>query len=189
MAIAILALTAASARADEPLRWNFQDGQRLAYSVVQEMTISGTAGPAGDLKNTTRQQMDIAWEVQSVNDAGDAVVRHRFERIRSQMTLPTGGLEFDSAAEGPPTGMAAIGDLAPPEAFQTLFLPGFPVLPDGAVEPGQKWSTKIAAELPMAGRLHSTTMKHAATIETTAGDRRTEQKIELIIEVKPRPPR
>jgi hypothetical protein len=102
-----LASSIASVQADEPLRWRFQPGQTLSYSLVQEMTISG-GGAGGELRNTASQQFDITWEVQSVSDAGDALIWHRFDRIRSKMTLPTGGLEYDSATPGPPTGMAAI---------------------------------------------------------------------------------
>lgn len=99
---------AASARADEPLRWKLRAGDKLNYSIVQDMNISGVGGAAGDLANESHQQLDVTWEVASVSDAGEATIRLRFDRIRTKMTLPMGGLEYDSAAAGPALGMAAI---------------------------------------------------------------------------------
>jgi hypothetical protein len=44
---------------------------------------------------------------------------------------------------------AMIGDLKQPERFQTLFLPGFPLLPpERSPSPGYQWQSKAAAELP-----------------------------------------
>lgn len=185
------------ARADEPIRWKLQSGAQLGYSIVQEMTISGGEGDADKLQNKSRQQLDITWQVKGVNAAGEPVIGHRFNRIRSQMTLPTGHLEYDSAAAGPPSGMAAInaplyaalikspveitlwadgrtksvqvpeavkaalkkvptstaiGDLADAERFQALFLPGFPYLPNGQIEPGLQWSIKSNTDLTSAGK-------------------------------------
>jgi hypothetical protein len=105
---AIFSFAIAPVRADEPLRWKFQPGQQLRYSVIQAMTISGGADADSASQNTTRQQIDMTWQVKSVADSGDAVIELSFDRIRSKMTLPTGGLEYDSDASGPPSGMAAI---------------------------------------------------------------------------------
>jgi hypothetical protein len=96
------------ARGDGPLRWKFAAGDKISYSIVQEMNISGTGEVAGELKNESRQQLDVTWEVDRVTSEGQATVRLRFNRIRSKMTLPVGGLEYDSDAKGPAMGMAAI---------------------------------------------------------------------------------
>jgi hypothetical protein len=96
------------ARADGPLRWKFAAGDKIGYSIVQEMNISGTGQVAGELENQSRQQLDVTWEVDRVSSAEEATVRLRFNRIRSKMTLPIGGLEYDSDAKGPAMGMAAI---------------------------------------------------------------------------------
>lgn len=99
--------SATAVHADEPLRWKFQPGQRLSYGIVQEMVISG-GDPAGELDNNSRQQLDVTWEIERVDAEGTAALRLKFDRIRTKMTLPIGGLEYDSAAKGPATGMAAI---------------------------------------------------------------------------------
>jgi len=186
-----------AAHADGPFRWKFQAGDRLTYSVVQDMNISGSGGVPAELANKSHQQFDFTWDVISVSAAGEATVRLRFDRIRSKMTLPSGGLEYDSSAKGPAMGMAAInsplyqalvkspveitispagrvmgvrlppevlaalkrmptsaalGDLTKPEAFQTAFLTGFPILPlEETVSHGHQWPVKSAAALPTAG--------------------------------------
>jgi hypothetical protein len=104
----VLLLSVSSVWADGPFRWKFQAGDRFSYSVVQDMNISGGGGVPADLDNASHQQLDVTWEVASVSAAGEATVRFHFDRIRTKMTLPTGGLEFDSSAKGPAMGMAAI---------------------------------------------------------------------------------
>jgi hypothetical protein len=106
LATALFGLLPARLSADEPLRWRFQPGQQLRYSIVQEFTITG--GEDSAAQNTTRQQIDFTWQVERVGEQGEAVIRHKFERIRSKMSLPVGGLEYDSAEEGPPSGMSAV---------------------------------------------------------------------------------
>jgi hypothetical protein len=98
---------AAVGRAQEPLRWKFQPGLRLRYEIVQE--FSASAEPAADgLTNQSRQQLDVSWEISQVDDDGTARVNLKFDRIRTKMTLPIGGLDYDSASDGPAIGMAAI---------------------------------------------------------------------------------
>lgn len=200
----LLCVFASNVRADGPLRWKFQPGDLFSYAIVQEMNVSGAGGLATEVESQSRQQLDVTWEVTRTNGAGEATVRLKFNRIRSKMTLPIGGLEFDSDAKGPAMGMAAInaplyqalikspvefvitplgrvsgvtlpeevqaaikrmptsaafGDLAKPEVFQALFLPGFPILPpEDSVSPGDQWPEKTTTELPGAGKL---------TVETT----------------------
>jgi hypothetical protein len=188
-----LLCAAACGRAQEPIRWKFQPGQRLSYSIVQEFAVT-SANEGLEVDNQSRQQLDVTWEIESVNADGVANARLKFDRIRSKMTLPAGGLEYDSASDGPAIGMAAvnaplyqalvktpvqfhvtsegrvtnvelpeevqtamkrmptlatIGDLKQPERFQTLLLPGFPLLPpERSPSPGYQWQSKAAATLP-----------------------------------------
>jgi hypothetical protein len=188
------------------LRWKLQSGDHFSYDIVQEMNVSGTGALAAEVESQSRQQLDVTWEVERGTDAGEATVRLKFDRIRTKMTLPIGGLEFDSDAKGPAVGMAAInaplyqalvkspiefvvapagrvtgvklpeevqaalkrmptssafGDLAKPETFQALFLPGFPILPpEESFSPGHQWPVKTTAELPGAGTLTVETNYH-----------------------------
>jgi hypothetical protein len=114
LAIAVTAVSNASAQ--EPLRWKFDVGQKLNYNMVQDMTIGSAGGPLGAQNVSMRQEMDMTWEVQGVNDDGEAVIQQKFERVKMNMTLPVGVIEYDSKSEAAPVGAAAM--LAP--MYKTL---------------------------------------------------------------------
>ena len=110
VALAMLAL-APSLRADEPLRWKFEKGEKLDYNMVQDMTMAAEGGPLAKMETKMRQEMDMTWDVQDVNEQGDAVIRQTFDRVQMKMTTPAGGFAYDSQSEEAPTGLAAM--LAP----------------------------------------------------------------------------
>jgi hypothetical protein len=99
--------------AQEPLRWKFNPGDKLNYDMIQDMTIGSTGGPLGAQTMTMRQEMDMTWAVEGVNEEGDAVIRQKFERMKIKMTLPPplGAIEYDSKSGQAPQGPAAM--LAP----------------------------------------------------------------------------
>ena len=66
----------------------------------------------GDQNMTVNQEMEMIWDVVDVNPQGDAVVHQKFDRVRTKMNMPQiGAIEYDSASEQPPVGLAAM--LAP----------------------------------------------------------------------------
>jgi len=70
IAFTVLASVAATCvQADEPLRWKFKVGEKLDYNMVQEMqmTASGAALPQ-EMKTSMRQEMNMTWDVQGVDD-------------------------------------------------------------------------------------------------------------------------
>lgn len=88
-AFACWASLSSVSHAEEPLRWNFKVGEQLDYQMTQ--------------------QMNMTWDVKGVNDKGDAVIEQAIKRIQMKMEAPGGqGFEYDSAAEGPAVGMAAM---------------------------------------------------------------------------------
>jgi len=102
-------LSASGSMASEPLRWKFEVGQKFNYHMVQNMEMEMTAGPAGAMKTTVRQVMDMTWDVQGVNEEGEAVILQTFDQIQMSMKgMPGQGLEYDSSSEEPPAGMAAM---------------------------------------------------------------------------------
>ncbi|HEX3601627.1 MAG TPA: DUF6263 family protein [Lacipirellulaceae bacterium] len=110
-AIVISSIAAASnmARADEPLRWKFEVGEKLDYNMVQEMNMSAAGGPVGPMNTTMRQEMDMTWDVQGVDKkTGEAVIKQKFDRVKMKMQTPVGGFEYDSKSEAAPTGLAAM---------------------------------------------------------------------------------
>jgi hypothetical protein len=111
VALALMPQAGSRARAQEPLRWKFEQGQKLDYNMVQDMKMAGEGGPLGQMNMSMRQEMDMTWDVQNVNDKGEAVIKQKFDRIRTKMTMPIGGFEYDSQSTDPPQGTAAM--LAP----------------------------------------------------------------------------
>ena len=109
LAISSIAVAAVRLPAEEPLRWKFAVGEKLDYSMVQEMNMSATAGPAGQLNTTMRQEMEMTWDVQGVDTkTGEAVIKQKFDRVKMKMTTPAGGFEYDSKSEAAPTGLGAM---------------------------------------------------------------------------------
>ena len=95
--------------AEEPLRWKFKVGDQLDYQMTQQMNMNMDAGKAGQLHTSMHQVMDMKWDVKGVNDKGEAVVEQSIKRIQMKMAAPGGqGFEYDSDAEGPAVGMAAM---------------------------------------------------------------------------------
>jgi hypothetical protein len=103
--LALVSLLAAS-RADEPIRWKFKVGQKLAYNMTQDMNMAMNMGPATQINTTVHQVMDMSWDVQGVNEQGDAVINQKFDRMQMKMTGPM-AVDFDTAKDEPATGMAA----------------------------------------------------------------------------------
>jgi len=92
-------------RADEPLRWKFEVGEKLNYNMVQDMNMA-----LGDQEVAKmHQEMDMIWDVQGVDAAtGEAVINQKFDRLKMQVTSPQGNLDFDSKSEKPASGLEAL---------------------------------------------------------------------------------
>jgi hypothetical protein len=109
LAVVLLLMLGENGNSQE-LRWKFEPGQKLNYSMVQEMTISSVGGPFGNQNVTMNQEMDMIWHVVRMTDDGNAIVSQKFDRMKMKMTLPppVGVLEYDSKSEAAPTGVAAM---------------------------------------------------------------------------------
>jgi hypothetical protein len=96
--------------AEEQLRWKFNVGEKLDYTMVQEMNMAASGAALGAAGQTTnmRQEMDMTWDVQGVNNEGEAVIKQKFDRVKMKMTGPNGGFEYDSKSEAAPTGLGAL---------------------------------------------------------------------------------
>jgi hypothetical protein len=108
--VALGGVVASSVQAEEPLRWKFKVGEKLDYNMVQEMQMSasGAALPQ-EMKTSMRQEMNMTWDVQGVDDkSGEAVIRQKFDRVKMKMSTPVGGFEYDSKSEEAPTGLGAM---------------------------------------------------------------------------------
>jgi hypothetical protein len=98
-----------SAAAAEPLRWKFHVGDRLACRAAQNMHLNLDGGSVGALSATTEQILDVTWSIKGVNERGEAVVAAKIDRVQMKMTdVERQELDYDSASEEPPTGIAAM---------------------------------------------------------------------------------
>lgn len=105
-ALAVLLCLTPGSRAEEPLRWRFKVGEKLAYSMTQDMNMVMNMGPSSQMTTNVHQVMDMTWDVQGVNEQGDAVIVQKFDRVQMKMTGPM-AVDYDTAKDEPPTGMAA----------------------------------------------------------------------------------
>jgi hypothetical protein len=76
--------------------------------MVQDMTITAEGGPLGQVESKMNQQLNMTWDVQEVNDQGDAVVKQKLDHVKMKMTTPGGAFEYDSESEEAPAGLAAM---------------------------------------------------------------------------------
>jgi len=61
------------------------------------------------MKTSMRQEMNMTWDVQGVDDkTGEAVIKQKFDRIKMKMNSPIGAFDYDSKSEEAPTGLGAI---------------------------------------------------------------------------------
>jgi hypothetical protein len=103
---------ASTTRAEDPLRWKLETGQKLNYNMVQDMTIGVAGGPLGNQNMQIHQVMNMIWDVVEAKEDGDALIRQKFDRVQTKMTMPPlGVVEYDSASDQAPVGIAAM--LAP----------------------------------------------------------------------------
>lgn len=107
----VVFVVAASPRlkAEEPLRWKFEVGQKLDYSMKQNMNMTAMGGPVGQMTTSMTQDMDMTWDVQGVDQkSGEAVIKQKFERVKMHMKTPVGEFDYDSKSDAAPTGLGAM---------------------------------------------------------------------------------
>jgi hypothetical protein len=97
---------AAPSRADEPIRWKFKVGEKLAHSLALDTELALNMGSSDQRNMTVRQVMDMTWDVQGVNDQGEAVIEINFDRVQMKVDGGPMTVDFDTAKDTPATGMA-----------------------------------------------------------------------------------
>jgi hypothetical protein len=139
--VGCLVLGAASARADELLRWKFNTGEAFETQMKQDMNMSINAGAAGQMATTANQTMNMTWTVKSVDEKGVATIEQKIDRIQMKMTAPGGqGFDYDTQSEEPATGVAAM--VAPTMEAMTSGQFTFNITPRGEIS-----DVKISDEL------------------------------------------
>lgn len=83
------------ALAEPPLKYKFQEGQKLPYTLNQEtVTSSSVAGQKVDLKIT--QQIESLWIVKKIAADGAAEIGQTTTRVVFNMEMPMNKVEYDS---------------------------------------------------------------------------------------------
>lgn len=135
---------AATASAQEPLRWKFEKGAKYNYDMIQDMTIGSTGGPGGAQNVAMHQELKMTWDVQEVNKEGDAVIQQKINSVKMKMALPQNvEIEYDSTSDKPPVGPAAM--LAPMYTAMTKGAFVITMTPRGEIK-----DVKIPAEVVAA---------------------------------------
>ncbi|MEW4569415.1 DUF6263 family protein [Tautonia sp. JC769] len=97
-------LLSAPSGAAETLRWKFAQGDTHQYELNQT-TVTTAMVQNQEVKTTINQTVDMAWEVDSVNDDGSARVAQTIERVRVSLDSQFASFAYDSqddaAGEGP----------------------------------------------------------------------------------------
>ena len=90
----------------DALRWKFQPGETLRYTMVQE-TKQGLKAQGKEFKTNLTQTVDLHWSIKNVSSAGVAEMSQTIDRMRMKVEGPGGGFEYDSDAGKAPEGPLA----------------------------------------------------------------------------------
>jgi hypothetical protein len=102
LALVAPALLAGPGLAQTTLRYKFKQGDKLDYAMDQDMKMSMNVGGM-DIDMKMVQQMDMTWDVQKVDDQGNARIQLKMGRVKMAMKGgPMGDVEIDSKDEKQP---------------------------------------------------------------------------------------
>lgn len=103
----------APAHAQTLLRWKFKPGERLQYLMAVQMVTKVQIGADTSLGATIGFSYEDTWKVASVDKEGVTAIERTIDRIQMKIQGPRKKqgpqevlLEFDSASDKEPTGMA-----------------------------------------------------------------------------------
>jgi uncharacterized protein (UPF0333 family)/uncharacterized membrane protein YgcG len=102
---ACVASSAATAQADNTLRWKFKEGDTLNYVMDRETEMKmDLSGSLVEIKSG--MIFDTTWKVKSVTADGTAMLEQTVDRIQMKMDSPFASLDYDSKKPGSGSGQA-----------------------------------------------------------------------------------
>ena len=104
--LAVACSLPSSAEAQTKLRWKFQEGETLNYTMTQNMTQSMNL-MGQNLQTKMNQVMEMSWIVDKLESNGSAKMKQKITRIKFNMTLPpplNQTIEYDSKDGKAPAG-------------------------------------------------------------------------------------
>lgn len=98
-----IALAASRVSAEEgvALKWKFKPGQVSYYTSSQDIKVNVKQGIVAQ-EVLMKQTSDVRWEVESVDDDGNAHITQTIQRIRSESGPAEDTVTFDSKDDQPP---------------------------------------------------------------------------------------
>ncbi len=85
---------------EEPLRWEFSEGQQRYYRWSQNTTLKVDLGSTGKIQTVAEQVIDFSWRVEQARSDGSAVLVQKIERIQFKVTGPNQqSAQLDSSEE------------------------------------------------------------------------------------------
>ena len=109
LSFAVLFVLASKTEVDaqQTLRWKFADGQSFQIR-FEQTTTTETSGVGKDTGINMRMQMGMTWDVESVQQGGDAQITQQFDSLKLSMKSGKAeAIEYDSTSNEPPAGAAA----------------------------------------------------------------------------------
>ena len=105
--VLLFLLCAPYVRADEPVRWDWSEGEQARFVMLQTREMSLDAGLAGKIDSTTNQAMLLDWNVEKVSPEGVATIAQSVKRVVMKSEGPQ-DFSYDSASAESPTGVATL---------------------------------------------------------------------------------
>jgi hypothetical protein len=104
LSLTLVLLFCSSAGAQTTLRYKFKPGDQLQYELRQDMTMAMNVGGM-NIDMQMNQTIDVSWNIRAVDQAGNAKMTQKFERVRFTMEGgPIGKIAYDSKDGKDPEG-------------------------------------------------------------------------------------
>jgi hypothetical protein len=92
----------------EPLRYKFEKGAKLRFSVVMDMSIAYSGKGLPDQRTSMAQTTEMLWTVEEVEENGAARIRQKIDHMKMSVQAPPNvNFEYDSASDEKPSGTTA----------------------------------------------------------------------------------
>jgi hypothetical protein len=106
-AAGVLLANATGAPAEE-LRYKFEQGQKLKFSLAQDMSLAFSGEGVPDQTMNLEQVSEMLWTVLEVKEDGTARIEQTIERIKMSVAAPPSvEFQYDSASGEEPSGATA----------------------------------------------------------------------------------
>lgn len=105
---AVVVLAAAVDARGQDLRYKFEPGEKLLYTMTQDVAMVIKAEGVPEQQMTIDQTTEMSWTIEDVQDDGTARIVQSIDRIQMNLAAPPNvSFQYDSASNEEPTGAVA----------------------------------------------------------------------------------